>query len=294
MEDKMKGLRRYAFYLMLNALVIIMINTILFLLGVSFEDTLGLLVFCAIYGFAGSILSLLISKSLVKASYKVQLITPQNPDPRLRFVYQTVEAMARERGFKTPEVGVYPSRDVNAFATGASKNNSLVAVSSGMLQVLSDEELAAVLGHEITHISEGDMVSMTLVMGLVNTFVMFMARILAAVLDAALRGDKNKGGLGYLGFYLVYMVLQNVLMILAMIPVSYYSRHREYRADKGAAQLTGAQPMIEALIKIDRHYAPEGKQDSLALAKINNKRKMSLFATHPSIEMRVERLRNLR
>ena len=167
-----------------------------------------------------------------------------------------------------------------------------MAFSSGMLQTLSNDEIAAVAGHEMTHISEGDMVSMTLVMGLVNTFVMFLARIVATVLDSAMRGDRGRGGLGYMGYYLVVILLQNVLMVLAMIPVSYYSRYREYRADRGAAELTGASKCA-ALQKIDRYYAPENRQDSFALAKINNKKRISLFATHPSVEDRIERLRNL-
>lgn len=289
----MQGLKRIGFYVMLNALVLIMINFVLAVLGVRMQQASGLLLMCAIFGFAGSLISLWSSKFAAKRMYRIQLIDSSTTDPRMRFIYESVQAMAHERGLKTPEMGIYPSRDVNAFATGPSRNNSLLAISSGMLQMLSDDEIAAVAGHEMTHISEGDMVSMTLVMGLVNTFVMFLARIVATLLDSALRGDRGRGGLGYIGYYMVVMLLQNVLMLLAMIPVSYYSRYREYRADRGAAELTGAGNMIAALQKIDRYYAPDNKQDSYALAKINNKRKMSLFATHPPIEDRIERLRNL-
>lgn len=289
----MQGLKRIGFYIMLNALVLIMINFVLALLGIKMEQASGLLIMCAVFGFAGSLISLLISKFAAKKAYKIQLIDANTADPLARFIYQTVDAMAQERGLNTPEVGIYPAKDVNAFATGSSRNKSLVAFSSGMLQMLSEEEIAAVAGHEMTHISEGDMVSMTLVMGLVNTFVMFLARIVAALIDSAMRGDRGRGGLGYFGYYMVVMLLQNVLMILAMIPVSYYSRYREYRADRGAAQLTGAGSMIAALQKIDRYYAPEQKMDSYALAKINNQKKISLFATHPPIAERIEKLRNL-
>lgn len=289
----MQGFKRVGFYFMLNALVLTMINFVLMVLGVRWEEASGLLIMCAVFGFAGSLISLLISKAMAKAAYKIKLVDERHPDPRARFLFSTVSAMARERGLKAPEVGIYPSRDVNAFATGASRNSSLVAFSSGMLDILTEDELAAVAGHEMTHISEGDMVSMTLVMGLVNTFVMFLARIVAALIDSAMRGDRGRGGLGFFGYYMVVMLLQNVLMILAMIPVSYYSRYREYRADSGAAALAGAGSMISALQKIDRHYAPDRKQDSLALAKINNKQKMSLFATHPPIELRIQKLKEI-
>jgi len=292
-EIKMQGFKRIGFYFMLNALVLTMISFVLAILGIRMQQASGLLIMCAVFGFAGSLISLYTSKFAAKRAYKVQLIDGSSSDPQIRFLYDTVAALARERGLSTPEVGIYPSRDVNAFATGASRNKSLMAFSSGMLQTLSNDEIAAVAGHEMTHISEGDMVSMTLVMGLVNTFVMFLARIVATVLDSAMRGDRGRGGLGYMGYYLVVILLQNVLMVLAMIPVSYYSRYREYRADRGAAELNGASNMIAALQKIDRYYAPENRQDSFALAKINNKKRISLFATHPSVEDRIERLRNL-
>lgn len=290
---QMQGLKRIGFYFLLNALVMTMLSFILSVFGIRWDQASGLLVFCAIFGFAGSLISLMISKVMAKAAYKIKLIDANSPDPQARFLHETVSTMAQERGIKTPQLGIYPSKDVNAFATGASRNSSLMAFSSEMLQILNQDELAAVAGHEMTHISEGDMVSMTLVMGLVNTFVMFLARIVAAIIDAALRGDRQRGGLGYFGYYMVVMLLQNVLMLLAMIPVSYYSRHREYRADKGAAQFTGAGSMINALEKIDRFYVPQTRQDSYALAKINSRHKVSLFATHPSTQDRIERLRRL-
>ena len=289
----MQGLRRIGFFIMLNFLVVMMLSLVLSFVNIPADQYWGLLVFCAIFGFAGSFISLAASKFMAKAAYKLQMIDASSSDPKARYLYQTVEAMARERGIKTPEVGIYASKDVNAFATGASRNKSLVAFSSAMLQLMPEDELAAVAGHEMTHISQGDMVSMTLAMGLVNTFVMFMARIVAALIDSAMRGDRGRGGLGYFGYYMVVMLLQNVLMLLAMIPMSYYSRYREYRADRGAAELTGAGSMIEALKKIDRYYAPDRKADSYALAKINNRKKMSLFATHPPIEERIKRLMEL-
>ncbi|NLO43720.1 MAG: protease HtpX [Candidatus Cloacimonetes bacterium] len=286
----MKGIKRFGFYLMLNLLVTAMISAVLALFQIPLESVSGLLLMCLIFGFAGSLISLALSKTIAKSSYKIQLINSESPDPRLRNLYESIGKMADLRRVPMPEVGVYPSKDVNAFATGPSVRNSLIAFSSEMFNHLSDDEIAAVAAHELTHITEGDMVSMTLVMGLINTFVMFAARIIAAVLDGAMRDNKGRGGLGYFGYYIVINILQNVLMLLAMIPASAYSRHREYRADRGAAELTGPKDMIAALSAIEEHYFPSDKQDSFALAKINNKKKMSLFATHPPMADRIDRL----
>lgn len=289
----MNGLKRIAYFLMLNALVVMMLSIILSFVQLPKEQTVSLLIICALFGFLGSFISLLLSKVSAKMIYKIQIINPSKASGKAAFLYDTIEKMAASKGIKTPEVGIYPAKDVNAFATGASKNKSLVAFSSGMLDILSEDEIAAVAGHELTHITEGDMVSMTLVMGLVNTFVMFVARIVATGIDIAMRGDRERGGLGYFGYYMVVMLLQNVLMLLAMIPVSYYSRQREFKADGGAANITSPHQMISALEKIDRYYFPEKKQDSFALAKINSKNRATLFATHPSISARIERLRNM-
>ncbi len=286
----MKGIKRFGFYLMLNLLVTAMISAVLALFQIPLESVSGLLLMCLIFGFAGSLISLALSKTIAKSSYKVQLFNSESHDPRLRNLYESIAKMADLRRVPMPEVGVYPSKDVNAFATGPSVRNSLIAFSSEMFNHLSDDEIAAVAAHELTHITEGDMVSMTLVMGLINTFVMFAARIIAAVLDGAMRDNKGRGGLGYFGYYIVINILQNVLMLLAMIPASAYSRHREYRADRGAAELTGPKDMIAALSAIEEHYFPSDKQDSFALAKINNKKKMSLFATHPPMADRIDRL----
>jgi heat shock protein HtpX len=290
---KMRGLKRIGFYLMLNLLVVSMLSIILAFVPMPRSQVTSLLIFCAIFGFAGSLISLAISKFSAKKAYKIQLIDASVRDPKARFVYETVLSLAAEAGVKAPEVGIYPSQDVNAFATGSSRNNSLIAFSSGMVNFLSEEEIASVAGHEMTHISEGDMVSMTLVMGIINTFVMFGARLVATLLDNALRGDRGRGGLGFFGYYMMVMLLQNVLMFLAMIPASYYSRYREYRADRGAAKLTNSANMISALEKIDRYYNVDKRQDSFAMAKINSKKSTSLFATHPPITERIERLRNM-
>lgn len=285
----MSFLKRIGIFLLTNFLVMMAISIVINLLGLSMEGMWGMLVLCAMFGMGGSFISLLLSKSMAKWGYKIQILKPGVSHPKATFLLSAIESMAAERGIKTPEIGIYNSADANAFATGASANGALVAFSSGLVDRLSEDELAAVAGHELTHITNGDMVTMTLLMGVANTFVMFFARILTFAIDNALRDDRG-GGLGYFGYVMVVTILQNVLMLLAYIPISAFSRWREYRADAGAAKLAGAGSMIEALRQISAAYAPEKRSDSYALAKINNKRRVSLFATHPSIEDRIARL----
>jgi len=288
----MTFLKRIGIFLITNLLVMLVLGFVVGLLGLKLESRWGLLIICAIFGMGGSLISLFLSKPLVKASYKVQIVKPGVSHPKIAYLLSAVEAMAAERNLKTPEIGIYNSKDANAFATGASQNSALIAFSSTLIDRLSEDELAAVAGHEMSHISNGDMVTMTLLMGVVNTFVMFFARILTVIIDNALRDDRG-GGLGYFGYMLVIMVLQNILMLLANIPIAAYSRWREFKADAGSANLVGAAPMIEALKKIAVAYVPEKRTDSYALAKINNRKRMSLFATHPPIEVRIQRLQEL-
>jgi len=288
----MRGFRRLGIFLLTNILVMMMLSVIMSFIKVPMDQAWGLLIMCAVFGFGGSLISLWMSKFMVKMAYKVKLIDPASASGKLRFVVDTIQKMAEFHQIRMPEVGVFPSPTPNAFATGASKNKALIAFSSGLVDRLSEDELAAVAGHELSHITSGDMVTMTLLMGVVNTFVMFFARIVTFAIDNAMR-DNRGGGLGFFGYMLVVTVLQNVLMLLAYIPISAISRHREYQADAGAAKLVGAGSMIEALKEISAAYHPDKRTDSFALAKINNQRRVSLFATHPSIEARINRLQEL-
>lgn len=285
-------LKRIGIFLLTNLLVMAAISIIISLLGLRMEGMWGLLVLCAMFGMGGSLISLMLSKSLAKWGYKVKLVQPGTANPKAAFLLSAIENMAAQRGIKTPEFGIYQSRDANAFATGPSQNRALIAFSSGILDRLSEDELAAVAAHELSHITNGDMVTMTLLMGVVNTFVMFFARIITFAIDNAMR-DNRGGGLGYFGYVIVVTLLQNGLMLLAYIPISAYSRWREFRADAGAAKLTGPVYMIGALQKISQAYAPEKRSDSYAMAKINNQRKVSLFATHPSLEARIAKLQEM-
>jgi len=287
----MSGLKRIGLFLATNLLVVIVISVIMSFLGLDSASYTGLLVMCLLFGMVGSFISLSISKWVAKISYKIQVIDPNTAQGKILHLHRTISQMAAYKGIQCPEVGVYASREVNAFATGASKNSALIAVSSALLDALNEDELAAVAAHEFSHIENGDMLTMTLLTGVANTFVMFFARILAFAISNAMRGDR-KGGLGVMGYWMMIILLENVLMLLAYIPVCYFSRWREYRADAGAAALTHPNSMIAALEKIDRNYFPEQKKDSYALAKINNRHRASLYASHPSIPQRIERLKH--
>ncbi|HRY84408.1 MAG TPA: protease HtpX [Candidatus Cloacimonadota bacterium] len=284
-------MKRIGLFLLTNLLVIITISVILQLTGINIAQNSGLLMFCALFGFGGAFISLLLSKTMAKFSYKIQMIDRTNASGRYLTLYDNIEKMAAHLGIKTPQVGIYPSPDVNAFATGASANKALIAFSSAIVERLEDDELAAVAGHELSHVTNGDMVTMTLLTGVANTFVMFFARIVAGILSGSSRDNR---GLGTMGYYAIVMILENVMMMLAYIPISAFSRWREFGADEGAARMTTAGPMIDALLKIDRNYQPVAdNKDSFAMAKIGGRKRVSLFATHPSIEARVERLKKL-
>ena len=279
--------------------VIATISIILHVLGLDMRlnsygyDYQSLLIFCAIWGFAGSFISLLLSKVTVKYAMGVKVIPENTTDPTSMWLVQTVYSLAKSAGIsKMPEVGIYESREVNAFATGPSKNSALVAVSSALLTRLNKDQIKGVLGHEIAHVTNGDMVTMTLLQGVINTFVMFFARILASIISAAgsRDGDRRNPGL----YFILVMVFQIVLGLLGMILTSYFSRIREFKADKGGARYAGTANMISALeaLKPTVGYVDDSHQ-TVAAFKISGKRSKfsSLFATHPDLDTRIERLR---
>ena len=253
----------------------------------------SLLIFCGIFGFAGSFISLLLSKTMAKMGTRTQLISsPRTPDER--WLMETVADLAKKAGIGMPEVGIFPAQQSNAFATGWNKNKALVAVSEGLLHRFDKEEVRAVLAHEIGHVANGDMVTLTLVQGVLNTFVMFFARILGGIIDKAV--FKNERGTG-IGYFVTVMVLQVVLGILASIIVMWFSRWREFRADHAGAQLAGRNAMIKALQKLQaetRAHVPNQMPDTLTAFGISSgwKESMSrLFMTHPPLEERIEALR---
>ncbi|MFK8015546.1 MAG: protease HtpX [Gammaproteobacteria bacterium] len=252
----------------------------------------GLLIMSAIFGMSGSIISLLMSKKLAKRSVGAQVIeTPTNETER--WMLQTVQRHSDAAGITMPEVAIYNSSTVNAFATGARKNAALVAVSTGLLNSMSRSEAEAVIGHEISHVANGDMVTLTLVQGVVNTFVIFFSRIVGMLVDSALSRGQSSGRMG-MGYFLSSMVAQVVLGFLASMIVAWFSRYREFRADEGGAKLAGTQNMVGALERLKGGAPSEDLPESLSAFGISSGLRRGvaqLFATHPPLDVRIEALR---
>jgi len=288
-------MKRILLFVMTNLAVVVVLGIVASLLGVNRYLTpqglnLGMLLgFAAVIGFGGAIISLLISKPVAKWSSGVRVINePQNADEA--WIVETVRKLADTAGIGMPEVGIFEGAP-NAFATGAFKNSSLVAVSTGLLQGMTREEIEAVLGHEIAHVANGDMVTMTLIQGVMNTFVVFLSRVIGYAVDSFLRkGSDNNSGPG-IGYYVSTIVLDIVLGFAAAIVVAWFSRHREFRADAGAARLMGKkQPMINALARLGGMEPGQLPKAVEAMGITGSMGK--LFATHPPIEERIAALQN--
>jgi heat shock protein HtpX len=255
--------------------------------GVGINLT-GMLIFAAVFGMGGSFFSLLISKWMAKRSTGAQVIDqPRNQSER--WLVDTVKDLAQKAGIGMPEVAVFASPQPNAFATGASKNNALVAVSSGLLDNMRPEEVRAVLGHEIGHVANGDMVTLTLIQGVVNTFVIFLARVVGYVVDKAVFRSERIG----MGFYVTVFVCEIIFGILASMIVAWFSRQREFRADAASANLLGSpRPMVNALARLGG-LQPGALPASFQSSGINNAPGwMALFSSHPPIEQRIEALQS--
>jgi heat shock protein HtpX len=295
-------LRRAFVFFAVNAAVIITISVLLNVLGVrpylsaqgiSYQS---LLIFCAVFGVGGSFVSLQLSRWSAKRAMGVVLIDPNHPGGSVQArLLDQVQALCSRAGLRTlPEVGIYRSPEVNAFATGPSQDRALLAVSTGLLERMDDQAVEGVLGHEIAHIKNGDMVTMALVQGVANTFVMFFARVIAHVLDQFLRDDRGRGGLGFFGYYIAIMVLEGALFMIAWPIIAAFSRFREYRADRGSAELTSAGTMIHALQSLARNVGHFDKNDAaIATFKIQGGGGglwAKLFSTHPPIPARIEAL----
>ena len=290
-------MKRIVLFLATNIAVLVVLSVIINVFGLGNFltaegiDPVGLLVFSAVVGFAGSIISLLISKPMAKASTGARVIDGSEGTTE-HWLVQTVEKLARQAGIGMPEVAIFEGAP-NAFATGAFKNSSLVAVSTGLLQSMSKEEVEAVLGHEIAHVANGDMVTLTLIQGVVNTFVIFLSRIIGFVVDKMV--FRTERGVGP-GFFIASIVAQVVLGILASMIVAWFSRQREFRADRGSAELLGSpRPMINALARLGG--VPPGELPQAFEAhgiKQSQSRFLGLFASHPPIEARIAALQAAR
>ncbi|HET8817387.1 MAG TPA: protease HtpX [Pseudidiomarina sp.] len=272
----------------------VVMNLIMPAFGLDPSGYQGLLIFAALFGFGGAFISLFLSKWLAKRSVGAHVITqPRNSTEA--WLLRKVEEQSRKAGIPMPEVAIYDSPEPNAFATGASKRSSLVAVSTGLMRAMSEDEVEAVLAHEVSHIANGDMVTLTLIQGVVNTFVIFIARVIAGAINNALRGNNSDGqGLGGFAYFGVVMVLEVVFGILASMIVMWFSRQREFRADSGSAALVGRHKMIAALRRLQR--SQESTLDGTMMAfGIQSKRSFSeLFMSHPPLEKRIQALENSR
>ena len=286
-------MKRIALFLATNIAVLIVISVILRLLGIEqIADANGLnlgalLAFSAVIGFTGAIISLLISKPMAKWQTGAHVITsPSNESER--WLVGTVAKLSAQAGIKAPEVAIYPG-EANAFATGAFKNSALVAVSTGLLQSMTQEEVEAVLAHEVAHVANGDMVTMTLIQGVLNTFVVFLSRVVGYAVDKQLNKDGNGQGIGY---FVTSLVCQIIFGVLASIIVSWFSLQREFRADAGAADYMGQpQSMISALSRLDQ-LKPGALPQNIQASGISDRPSfMQLFSTHPPIEARIAALR---
>ncbi|MFO1325479.1 MAG: protease HtpX [Burkholderiales bacterium] len=284
-------MKRIFLFLLTNLAVIAVLSIVLSVLGIDRYGDIGasygqLLVFSAVVGFTGSIISLLMSKWMAKTTTGMHVIEQPSNEVEA-WLKSTVERLAQKAGIGMPEVGIYEG-EPNAFATGAFRNSSLVAVSTGLLQSMNKEEVEAVLGHEVAHVANGDMVTLALIQGVVNTFVIFLARVIGSIVDRAVFKSERGNGPGY---FITVIVLQIVLGILASVIVAWFSRRREFRADAGSAEYLGTpSPMVNALRRLGG-VEPGALPQALKAFGITDKSGfMALFSTHPPIEERIAAL----
>lgn len=290
-------MKRVVLFLLTNLAVMLVLNVTLSIIGVNRFltaqglDLTSLVIFSGVIGFGGAFISLLMSKWLAKSSTGSVVINPQAPaDARQAWLVDTVYQLADRAAIGRPEVAIYEG-EPNAFATGAFKNEALVAVSTGLLESMTEEEVTAVLAHEVAHIANGDMVTLTLIQGVVNTFVVFLSRVIGYFVDRVLL--KNERGMG-VGFYVTQFVCELAFGILASIIVAWFSRHREYRADAGSAKLLSSrEPMLRALARLANMQAGELPQNFQAAGITGGKSISSLLSSHPPLIARIRALQDL-
>lgn len=284
--------KRMFLFLLTNLAVLALVSIVMSILGVNPQQASGLLVMAALFGFGGSIISLLMSKWVAINATGAQIITqPRNEVEQ--WLLATVQRQAQAAGIGMPDVAIYDAPEINAFATGANRNHALVAVSTGLLRAMTRDEAEAVLGHEVSHVANGDMITMALLQGVLNTFVIVLARVVGRFIDAALSGGRDdRPGLGY---YLVVFVLEMVFGLLASMIAMWFSRYREFRADAGGAALAGRHKMIAALERLAEMHGASTLPKQIAAFGISGGMGHGLarlLMSHPPIEERIEVLRN--
>ena len=293
----MKIAKRVFLFMAVNLLVMITISVLVSVLGLNqFLSAKGidyttLALFCLVWGMGGSFISLMLSKFFAKMAMRVQIIQPDTRDPELKQLVETVHQLSYRAGLsKMPEVGIYEADEVNAFATGPSASNSLVAVSTGLLRSMDRREVNAVLAHEVSHIANGDMVTLALIQGVVNAFVMFLSRVIAWAISQNVREEMR-----HMVYFGVTIVLDIALTLFGSMIVAYFSRKREFRADAGAAEINDREGMIAALRSLQRIHQP-AVHDNYEMMKISGGTGglMALFASHPPLEQRIAALQERR
>jgi heat shock protein HtpX len=285
--------KRITLFLVTNLAVLALVSIVMSILGVNPSTFAGLLVFAALFGFGGSLVSLMLSKWTAKRFSGAQVIAqPRNEVER--WLVETVRRQAGAAGIGMPEVAVYEAPEINAFATGANRNNALVAVSTGLLRSMDRDEAEAVLAHEVAHVANGDMVTMALLQGVLNTFVIVLARVVGRVVDGYLNGGRDGGG-GGLGYFAVVFVLDMVFGLFASMIAMWFSRHREFRADAGGAALAGRHKMIAALERLQQNQGANTLPKQIAAFGISGAPGFGLrrlLMSHPPLEERIAALRD--
>lgn len=283
---------RIALFLLTNLAVLALASVVMSLLGVNSASMAGLLVMAALFGFGGSIISLLMSKWMAKRATGAMVIeTPRNEGEQ--WLLETVRRQAQAAGIGMPEVAVYEAPEINAFATGANRNNALVAVSTGLLRQMSRDEAEAVLGHEVSHVANGDMVTMALLQGVLNTFVIVLARVVGGVIDSYLSGNREGNSRGF-AYYIIVFALEMVLGLFATMIAMWFSRRREFRADHGGATLAGRQKMIAALERLQANHSTStlpAQVEAFGIAGGMGQGLKKLFLSHPPLPERIAALR---
>ena len=281
---------RVFLFLATNLAVLALVSIVMSVFGVNPNQFGGLLVMAALFGFGGSIISLLLSKWMAKRSTGAHVIQqPRNEAEQ--WLLSTVRRQAEAAGIGMPEVAIYDAPEINAFATGANRNNALVAVSTGLLHNMSEDEAEAVLGHEIAHVANGDMITMALLQGVLNTFVIVLARVVGGIIDSALSGNREGGGRGF-AYYIIVFVLEMVFGLFATMIAMWFSRRREFRADAGGAQFAGRQKMIAALERLKLNHGQSTLPNQIAAFGIAGSTAKKLFLSHPPLEERIAALRS--
>jgi heat shock protein HtpX len=289
--------KRVALFLLTNLAVLVLLGIVMSVLqnffGVRLSNQGGLLVMAALFGFGGSFISLLMSKWIAKRSTGAYVIEqPRNEAEQ--WLLTTVHRQAEKAGIGKPEVEIYDAPDINAFATGASRNNALVAVSTGLLRAMNRDEAEAVLGHEVSHVANGDMVTMALIQGVLNTFVIVLSRVVGRLIDGFLGGNRGNEGGGGIGYFVTVMVLDVVFGLFASMIAMAFSRYREFRADAGGAQLAGREKMIAALQRLSQTYGHStlpGQIQAFGISGAVGHGLRRLMMSHPPLEERILRLR---